>query len=396
MSTLFTYAFRPLFLLATFYAIVIVPYWVAAWLGAYSMPVSLGSPLWWHAHEMIHGFAGAAVGGFALTAVATWTKRPPVAGVPLIVLSSLWLAARILFVWPYPGIRVLAMSADLAYAVMLFVLMRREVVSARNQRNYKVLAILALLPVTNALFFVGLSRTSKWTMTTLVAGLWLVVLLINLIGGRIIPTFTRNWLRRHAQESASGPDTLPPAFDRLDLLATWLLVGFAALDVGGAPPSWLAALGAATGGVLLIRLYRWQGRRALRDPLVWVLHLGFVWIPIGVLLLSAAALGLVPRSAGIHALTAGAMTTMIVAVASRAALGHTGRPLRSHPLLTASYVLITVAAVARVMAAAGWGARPLLMASATTWVLSFVCFAWRFTPILTQPRQTSARSLPIL
>ena len=195
MKIFFTYAFRPLFLLATLYAIAVVPLWAAAWLGYVPMPTSLGTPTWWHAHEMIYGFAGAAIGGFALTAVAAWTKRPPVAGAPLVILSALWVIARVLFAWPSPALLAPAIVADLGYGVLLFVLMSREVISVRSQRNYKVLAILGLLPLTNAFFFVGLSGNAAWTMTALFAGLWLVVMLINLIGGRVIPGFTRNWLK---------------------------------------------------------------------------------------------------------------------------------------------------------------------------------------------------------
>lgn len=393
VRVLFTYAFRSLFLLTTLYAIVIIPFWVAGWLGAHSVPATLGAPMWWHAHEMIFGFAGAAVGGFALTAVATWTKRAPVAGAPLVVLAALWVLARVLFVLPVPGVLVPAVVADLAYGVLLCALMSREVIAARSHRNYKVVLLLGLLPVTNALFFIGVTREAPWARATLFAGMWLVVLLINLIGGRIIPGFTRNWLKRQVQAHQRQPATLPPVFDRFDLFATSLLVAFAIFHAAGAPPSWTAGLGLVTGLLLLIRLTRWQGARTTREPLVWVLHIAYAWIPVGVLLLSAAALDLAPHTAGIHALTSGAIATMILAVASRAALGHTSRPLESHPLLTAAYMLITVAAITRVAATAGPAARILLMVSATAWTLGFLCFAWRYVPILTQPKQASSRSL---
>jgi uncharacterized protein involved in response to NO len=391
---LFSYAFRPLFLLATLYAIVIVPYWVAAWLGAHSVPSTLRAPMWWHAHEMIFGFAAAAVGGFALTAVATWTKRPPVAGLPLLALSLSWVAARVLFLFPTGAALVPGIAADLGYGVLLFVLMSREVIGARNQRNYKVLVLLALLPTTNALFFIGAARGAAWTMTSLIAAMWLLVLLINLVAGRIIPGFTRNWLKRRVQAKQEAPSTLPPVFDRFDLFTTGLLVAFALAHTGRAPSLWTATLGGLTGVFLVIRLSRWQGLRTLRDPLVWVLHVAFAWIPIGVLMLGAAAVDLVPRTAGIHALTSGAIATMIVAVAGRAALGHTGRPLESHPSLTTAYVLITIAAITRVAATVGSGARILLMISATAWTLGFAFFAWRYVPILTKGKQASPRSLP--
>jgi len=394
MTVLFTYAFRPLFLLATLYAIAVVPLWAAAWLGYLPMPTSLGTPSWWHAHEMIYGFALAAIGGFALTAVATWTKRPPVAGAPLMILSALWVTARVLFVLPSPSLLPPAIAADLGYGLLLFALMSREVIAARSQRNYKVLVILGLLPVTDALFFWGMIQNASWTMTALFAGLWLVVMLINLIGGRVIPGFTRNWLKRQLVDQKREPATLPPTFDRFDLFTTSLMVAFAVLHLLGAPSRWTAVLGLLTSVMLFIRLTRWQGIHTGSEPLVWVLHVAFSWLPLGFLFLAFAELGLLPRTAGIHALTSGAITTMIIAIAGRAALGHTSRPLDSHPVLTAAYVLITAAAICRVAATLGPEARALLALSAVAWFLGFVCFAWRYVPILTQGPLQRPGSLP--
>ena len=396
MKIIFTYAFRPLFLLATLYAIAVVPLWAAAWLGYLPMPTLLRTPTWWHAHEMIYGFAGAAIGGFALTAVATWTKRPPISGLALMILSALWLIARVLFVLPFASLLAPAIVADLGYGVLLFLLMSREVVAVRSQRNYKVLLILGLLPVTNALFLFGMTRDASWTMTALFAGLWLVVLLINLIGGRVIPGFTRNWMKRQLMEQKREPATLPPLFDRFDLFTTWLMVAFAILHVLGAPSRWTAVVGLITSVLLFIRLTRWQGIHTGGEPLVWVLHVAFSWLPLAFLFLAFAELGMLPRSAGIHALTSGAITTMIIAIAGRAALGHTSRPLESHPVLTAAYVLITIAAICRVAATIGPGARALLVLSAGAWFFGFVCFAWRYVPILTQGRVQRPGSLPTL
>jgi uncharacterized protein involved in response to NO len=394
VTVLFSYAFRPLFVLATVYAILVVPLWVAAWLGFLPFPSMLGTPSWWHAHEMVFGFAGAAIAGFALTAVATWTKRPPVSGPSLMILCVLWLIARILFALPSRDLLMPAIIADLGYDVLLLVLMSREVISARNQRNYKVLLILALLAVSNALFFFGMTRNASWTVTALLAGLWLVVMLINLIAGRIIPGFTRNWLKRRAEGRQHPATTLPPAFDRFDLLTGWLMAAFAILQLADAPSRLTALLGLLTSVLLFIRLTRWQGIHTGDEPLVWVLHIAFSWLPLGVLLLTFAELGFLPQTAGIHALTSGAITTMILAVASRAALGHTNRPLESHSLLTAAYVLITISALCRVGATIGPAARVLLLVSAAAWSLGFICFAWRYVPILTQPRVQRAGSLP--
>ncbi|MBT8453188.1 MAG: NnrS family protein [Deltaproteobacteria bacterium] len=394
MTVFLSYAFRPLFLLATVYAIVVVPLWAGAWLGYLPFPATLGTPIGWHAHEMTFGFAGAAVGGFALTAVATWTGRPPVSGAPLFILSGLWLIARITFFLPFPSLLAPAVVADLGYGGLLFALMSREVISVGNERNYKVLLILGLLLVSNAIFFLGIIRSASWTMTALHCGVWLIVLLVNLIAGRIIPGFTRNWLKRRDAGEMHRPKKLPPTFDRFDRISTGLLVAFAIFQLLDAPPRETALLGAVTSASLFVRVARWQGIQSSEEPLVWVLHVAYLWLPVAILLLCFAEVGLVPQTSGIHALSSGAITTMIVAVASRAALGHTGRPLESHPVLTASYALITVAAICRVAATFGPAARVLLAASATAWCLGFICFAWRYVPILTQPKVQRQGSLP--
>jgi uncharacterized protein involved in response to NO len=392
MQVFFSYAFRPFFLMSAIYAVIVVPYWTATWLGYLAMPTWLGTPSWWHAHEMIHGFAGGAIGGFALTAVANWTGRPPVSGIRLLILSGSWLVARVLFALPFSVLHPVAVIADLAFGVLLCALMSREVVSVRSRRNYKVLVILALIPVANAIFFLSVKRSPSVAAAALMAALWLVVLLVNVIAGRIVPAFTRNWLIRRGRPG--DQERLPPSFDRFDLVTTCLMVGFAILQLSNRPAPWIGAWGILTSVLLLIRLFRWRGVAAAHEPLVWVLHLGFAWLPVGFLLLGLEQIGLVSRSAGIHAFTSGAITTMIVAVAGRAALGHTSRPLQSHPMLTAAYVLITIAAVCRVVAAFGPGARAWLVASAAAWCLGFGCFAWRYVPILTQPPPAKGHSLP--
>ncbi len=383
-TILFSYAFRPLFLLCIAYALVAVPVWVLAWVGwAPTTPAVLGNPVWWHAHEMLFGFAGAAVGGFLLTAVATWTNRAPLAGGPLVALALLWLNARLLLSlpsavsagWVVPA----AAAADLGYDVLLLVLMSREVIAARSQRNYKVLVLLALLAVANAAFYVGIESRFRWVDASLLGGLWVFVLLIAVVGGRVIPAFTRNWLRLRG----AAEDNIP-SFDRLDLVATVALLVFASLTMVPAPPIGVAVAGLLAATLQLLRLGRWRGLRARREPLVWILHLAFLWIPVGILLLSAAALGWCPRSAGIHALTVGAIATMIMAIAGRAALGHTGRPLQSHPVLTAAYVLITVAALSRVAVVFVPDGRAMLLLAGACWVLGFACFGWRYIPVLLQ------------
>lgn len=378
LRLVFGYAFRPFFLLVAVHALLVVPLWTAWWTGTAAFALA-GNPIYVHAHEMLSGFAGAAIAGFLLTAVATWTRRPPVSGILLALLCALWLGAR------------LSLQAPLAYALLdlawwlgLLGLMAREVVAAGNRRNYKILGILALLTLADQGFHAAsllrpdLERQAVWGQ------LWLVILLIAVIGGRIIPAFTANWLRRRAEGAALPPESLPPAFGRIDLAAIVLLVLFAVCTLVGAP----AVLSVSTGALAALlhawRLARWKGQLTLSDPLVWMLHLSYAWIPLGLALMTLAEAGLLAPSAALHALGVGAIAGMIVSVSSRAALGHTNRPLRSHPLLTGAIILLALAALLRI-AAAVTPSSALLGASSLAWLAAFVCYGLRYAPILLRP-----------
>ena len=206
--------------------------------------------------------------------------------------------------------------------------------------------------------------------------------MINLIGGRIIPAFTRNWLLK--RRGTLSEDRLPAAFGTVDIAATLLLIVF-----------FLATLAALDGGLILPlaigtfvlqawRLIRWKGYSCLSDPLVWMMHLSYAWIPIGALLVGLGQAGYISISAGIHALTIGTVACMIISVASRAALGHTGRPLQAHPLLTASVILIALSALSRV-GASMLASDFLLTSSTVLWIGGFISFAIRYIPVLYLP-----------
>ena len=212
--------------------------------------------------------------------------------------------------------------------------------------------------------------------------------MICIVGGRIIPAFTSNWLRRQAmlRKSPESAEPLPVAFNRLDLASLIALVVFA-LSTLLPVPGWFGLVsGLIAAGLHAVRLWRWQGQRTLSEPLVWMLHLSFAWIPIGIALLAFASVGWLPFSAGVHALTVGCVASMVVSVSSRAALGHTNRTLQSHPLLTTTIVLLSVAALLRIGAALGLPA-VLLTISAGVWIVAFVCYAVVYAPILLGPRQ---------
>jgi uncharacterized protein involved in response to NO len=373
---LFSYAFRSLFLLAVIQAMVGISLWYLWFSGAVAIQWQV-NPVYWHGHGMIMGLAGAAIAGFLLTAVATWTGRPVVRGWPLVLLCGFWLVARLELVLP-----LYAAIAAVLYWLWLLMLMAREVVSVANRRNYKVLLVLGVFLVLEALYYYTDLNQIAWQRQVIWSQIWLVVLMINLIGGRVIPAFTRNWLLKNHPDSEASQ--LPSAFGTLDIVASVALIGFAVATLLPVPPLIILGFSVATAALQFWRLLRWQGLRTLADPLVWMLHLSYVWIPLGVLLFGLGLAGYVSVSAGIHTLTIGAVAGMIVSVSARAALGHTGRLLTSHPLLTCSILLLALATLTRIAASLS-DSSLLISVTAIFWICGFLCFAIRYVPVLVKP-----------
>lgn len=373
--------FRPFFLGAAAWAVVALVLWLTALAGGTALP-TLFEPLAWHRHEMLFGFVGAAIAGFLLTAIPNWTGRLPIAGPPLAALFGLWLAARLAVLFSAQTGAVAAAMLDAGFYAVLAALAGREVLAAKN-RNLAVVALLALFGAANAADHAGAAGLLGDPEIGARAAIALVVLMISLIGGRIIPSFTRNWLAR--QGATERLPTQPGRFDHsvIAVTAAALLGWLAAPE---AVPTSLLLLGA--GLAQAARLARWSGLRARSDPLVCVLHVGYFWVPLGLLLLGASNFGAaVPRSAALHALTAGAMGTMILAVMTRAALGHTGRELKAGAGTVALYALATLGAVLRVTTPLGLLDYPLGMKlSAAAWAGALLLFLIVYGPILVRPR----------
>ncbi len=384
MSILLSYAFRPFFLVYCLLALLVLPYWILFWNGILPFTISGIDPVSWHAHEMLFGLTGAAIAGFALTAVATWTQRKPVNGLPLLILVLLWLAGRLIPHIPFHNSFTLGAVFDIGFDLYLLFLMSREIISARSERNYKVLLLLTLFALFNALFYINIILQYPWNRLPLYAGIWTVIMLLNTVGGRIIPAFTGNWLRRQAQARDQEPSKLPPGFDSFDATAVVFTVIYAflfCLNISNGLTALIALLAAS---LQTVRVWRWQIHRTFSDPLLWIMHSGFLWISIGLVLLGLADIDLLPTSAGIHALSGGAITVLIIAVASRAALGHTNRPLGAGRLLVSCFYCLHLAAFFRV--AASIAPQPLLLHSASLfWFLGFVFFTWVYLPILVLP-----------
>ena len=372
---LFDRGFRPFFLLAGLWAPTALLLWLAMLAGILEVPTAM-DPVAWHVHEMLFGFVAAAIAGFLLTAVPGWTGRPPLRGLPLAALAVLWLAGRLavaLSAWIGAGA---AAAVDIAFLASLAAFCAREIAVGRNWRNLPVIALLALLIAANALFHLGHTETAGR------AAIATIVTLVALIGGRVVPAFTRNWLARR------GAMKLPAQQSRFDsaAMAVTVAAAIAWTAIGDHPLVGALLLLAAV--VLAARLARWRGLSTTAEPLLWVLHLGYLWLPVGLALLAVSMLApAVPESVALHALTAGAMATMILAMMTRATLGHTGRPLIATRATAAIYLLVTFAAAARLASGLADDAGSLLLhASAAAWVAAFALFVLAYGPMLLRRR----------
>jgi uncharacterized protein involved in response to NO len=372
--------FRPFFLLSALWAALAVPLWLAVYTGESELPTRL-LPNVWHVHEMVFGFAAATVAGFLLTAIPNWTGRMPLQGAPLAILVLLWAAGRVAVLASATIGAAAAACLDLAFPLAFVAAVAREILAGRNWRNLPMIAALSLLFAGNLLVHLdslGLAATAALGNRIGVATL---LMLISLVGGRIIPSFTRNWLAKRRPES-----TAPAVFDAFDraalattalALATWV----AAPDGVAAPVIELAA-----GIALAIRLARWRGAATLGEPLVWILHLGYAWLALGFVLLALSRfIPALPPTAALHALTAGAIGTMTLAVMTRATLGHSGRPLTAGSGTTTIYALVTAASVFRLLVPfAGSQDLVVLSLAGAAWSAAFLLFAILYWPLFTR------------
>ena len=379
-----SYGFRPFFLAGALYA----GFSVLLWLPQYYGELALGSAFAgvdWHIHELLFGYLSAVMTGFLLTAIPNWTGRLPLQGKPLLALVALWAAGRLAVACSANTGWLMAAFIDCSFLAAVVFAAGREIVAGGNWRNLKVLVAVSILLIANIGFhleahYAGLSDVSRRL------GIAGAILLIMMIGGRIIPSFTRNWL---AQE---GSARLPAPFSRFDAVS--IAVAAVALIL------WVAVPGAAVTGVAMagaslmqmVRLSRWAGLRTLPNPIVFVLHAGYGFIPVGFALLAAAVfLSGFPAAAGIHALGAGAIGTMTLAVMVRATLGHTGQQIAAGYGGCAIFCAVAAAAVLRIGAvfAPSEAMDMLLHASAFLWAAAFIGFVARFGPSLVRARRAS-------
>jgi uncharacterized protein involved in response to NO len=378
--------FRPFFLGGAIWAVIALAIWLAALAWQITLPSAFDA-LAWHRHEMLFGFVGAIVAGFLLTAIPNWTGRLPIAGAPLAGLFGLWMAGRFAMLFSAELGAVAAAIVDVGFYLLLSLVAAREVFEANN-RNVPIVGLVLLFGIANGLDHLAAAGVAIDPALPWQAAVALVTLMISLIGGRIVPSFTRNWLAKR-----SATQGLPGQPGRFDLVVIGL-TALALIAWIAAPSGWLpGALLAIAAAAQAIRLARWKGWKAVADPLVLILHVGYAWVPAGLGLLAAAQLGApLPRSAAVHALTAGAMATMILAVMTRASLGHTGRELSAGPATTLIYMLVTLGALLRVGAPLGaLDYRIGMEVAGLCWIGSFLLFIACYGPILFAPRVGDAK-----
>ena len=345
--------------------------------GAVALPTGLGA-VDWHVHELLFGYLPAVVAGFLLTAVPNWTGRLPMTGWPLLLLALIWWAGRFAVFFSEQLGPTIAATVDLAFLATLGFLIAREIVAGRNWRNLKVLVPVSLLFCGNALFHAEAANGDAYSGNGTRLGIASAVFLIMLIGGRIVPSFTRNWLARREA------GRLPVPFNRYDIFA--LAVGGLALAAWVvSPQGGTTALFCLLAGALHIwRLVRWAPERTLAEPLVWILHAGYAFVPVGFILSGVSRLSadVIVPSAALHAWTVGAVGVMTLAVMTRASLGHTGHPLQATLGVTAIYVFALASAVARLVAGTGMMMPLLLDLAGALWIAAFVSFVAVFGPSL--------------
>jgi uncharacterized protein involved in response to NO len=372
---IFSAGFRPFFLFGSIYAGVAILVWLPVLMGELTLTTAF-APRDWHAHEMLYGYLPAVITGFLFTAIPNWTGRLPIQGRPLIGLVVLWLVGRVCVTFSAETGWIAAMLVDTSFLLIVAAAAAREIIAGRKWNNLNVVILILVLFAGNVAFHLE-AHFNGAANTGIRIGITVVVMLISLIGGRIIPSFTRNWLARE------NPGRLPAPFGRFDMLVvviSALVLVFWIIWPDGAGLGYALAL---VGGLHAVRLGRWAGDRTWRERLVLILHVGYAFVPIGFLLNAASAAALVPASAGIHAWMVGAAGIMTLAVMSRATLGHTGQKLAASASTQAIYAAAIIAALARICAVVEpLHSGPLLDLAAFAWAAAFFGFAVVFGPAL--------------
>lgn len=373
---LFSYGFRPFFLGGAVWAVLAMALWVMA-VSGHALPGGDYGAANWHMHEMLFGFAPAALAGFLMTAVPNWTGWMPVSGPPLMALAALWLAGRLMLTVPGQALG-LAVAVEAAFLPLMAAVVLREIVAGRKWRDGKIVGLMGAVALANIGFHAAVLGGGDPRMAARAAVAAFVVLIL-IVGGRLTPSFTRNWLARHKRKARPAPA------DRFDALTVGVSAAVLALWVIR-PESGMTALAAMAAATLnLVRLARWQGWR-VTEPMVLALHGGYLMVAGGFAAIGAAALGLVSHAAALHVLAIGAIGGEMLAVMTRASRSHAGGATEADVTATLSFAALLAAVAARV--AAEFVAYDLLVTTAgLAWIVAFGLFTLGHARLLALTRR---------
>ena len=380
---LFSYGFRPFFLGGAIWAVLSMALWVAA-LSGLAAPGGAYGAADWHMHEMLFGFAPAVLCGFLMTAVPNWTGRMPVSGRPLMALAALWLAGRLILTFPPTEAPLWpAVLLESLFLPLMAALFWREIAAGRKWRDLKLVGLVAVIAAANLWFHAAVlaGADPRVAARAAVAG---YVVLILIMGGRLVPSFTRNWLARHR------PGPVPAPLDSFDRASVALSVAALALWVAAPETRATAGACALAAALNMLRLARWRGWRAWREPMVWGLHLGWLMVPLGFAAVALAALGELTPAAALHVFAAGAIGGEMLAVMTRATRSHTGRATEATWPTTLAFLAIAASAALRVGAEfAAWNT--LIAAAGTAWIAGFALYLTEHARMLLAARKPRGR-----
>ncbi len=374
----FSNGFRPFFLGAALFAGLAIPAWIVMLAGSGGSAV-LSLARDWHVHEMVFGFLPAVITGFILTAVPNWTDRPPLQGRALMLLFVLWLSGRLVMAVPLLT-PVLSALIDGSFFVVVAGLVWRELAAGGSWNQAPVAGVISLYACANIFFHFSVLSGAESDLAVRVA-LALIMVLLTLIGGRLVPNFTREYLAGYKGIREPAPFS---RFDGLSIVLVAIAVVAWAMQPQSNTTGWLLV---AAGFASVGRLSRWYGWLTCREPLVLVLHWGYGWLALALLLLGGAILGVgLTKEDALHALTTGAIGVMTLAVMTRASLGHTGRVRHAGPATVCIYILVTIAALVRVFGpSTGLPTNPVLATAAVSWSGAYLLFAAVYGPYVLRP-----------
>jgi uncharacterized protein involved in response to NO len=377
-NPLFALGFRPFYTLAAVFAVIAIGLWLVSFTGM----VQLGGHLqgvFWHSHEMVFGFVAAIITGFLFTAVRNWTGLPTPTGLSLGAIALVWIAGRVL---PATGPYELGIILDVVFLPVVAIAVAIPIFRSGNKRNYKVVALIATMAVLHFVLHLALGGDlPAWlSRSSLFAVMDVIAILFAVVGGRVIPAFTRN--------AVQGSDPVHKMWLEVSAFGLLLLVAAVTFASGGMTLSgWLLAVPAILAACAhSLRLAYWQPAVTLGNPLLWMMPVAYSWLPVALLLRGLSELAIVPPSTWIHALTAGAFTSLMMAMMMRSTLGHTGRNLAANKTDILVFLMLQLAAISRVLAGIVADHRTMTVIAGVCWIVAFAAFLARYAPMLLSPR----------